>query len=347
MKKFVFLLCAILALNVAACSRNEEKATQPGATQSVANQAAAYDDYVVKIGYATAAGLCSAPFFIADVNGYFTDEGLKYESIKIDSSQIPQLLTAGTIDATNLLLATTIQPLVNGLDIKIPLAIHTGCIKVLVAPDSDIKTPADLKGKRIGTAGMGAPPTIIVQRYLAELGIGTVAPNLEVEWVIYPMPDLPLALERGQVDAIAVSDPIALITENSGKGRVIINTTSDPQMKDEFCCVLVAGSKVTAEHTEAIAKLTRAVQKASVWVQNNPAETARLIAEHKYVAGDPQVNAEALSLYNWHASVSEAKTALQRNLTDLQKINLVPQSINIDALVNKTFVTLPGVPDTL
>jgi NitT/TauT family transport system substrate-binding protein len=329
---FFVLLCCVIAFGVYA----------KGQAESVSDA-----DYAIKIAYGTPAGLCSAPLFIAEDKGFYAEENLRYEAIRIDASQVSQLLTSGTVDVVSTLITSLIQPLANGLDVKIPLAVHTGCIKALAAPDSSIWIPADLKGKRIGVGGMGATPTIIIQRYLAELGISTVTPNLEVEWVIFPTTELPLALERGQVDAIGINDPVALIVENSGKGRVIINTTSDPQMKDEFCCVLVAGSKIAAAHPETLAKMTRAIQKASKWVQENPDETAKILYEKKYVAGDPVVNAQVLSSYNWNASVSAAKTALSNNLTDLKKIGLIPYSIDVDAMVKNTYLVLPGVPDEL
>ena len=303
--------------------------------------------YALKIGYGIQAGLCSAPFFIADEKGFFREEGLNFEAVKIDTTQIPQLLTTGQIDVTNNLLASMIQPIANGLNVKVTLAMHTGCIKVLVDPKSSIQRPEDLKGKKIGVPGMGAQPTLITQRYLARRGIGVVPPKLEVEWIVYPMPELGLALERGQVDAVALSDPTAQILQNSGKGRAIINTTTDTEMKDEFCCVVVASASAARNHPEELAKLTRAIQKASQFVQENPEETARLIAEKKYVPGDPAVNAELLRGYNYRASVSEAKIAIDRNVRDLQNIGLVNRTVNVTRLTDTVFLPLRGVPDSL
>jgi NitT/TauT family transport system substrate-binding protein len=257
------------------------------------------------------------------------------------------LLTTGQIDVSRELIAAMIQPIANGLDVKIPLAVHTGCIKAIVRPESDIRTPADLTGKRIGTASMNSTPTIIVQRYLAELGIGTTANNLEVEWIIYPAPDLPMALERGQVDAIAINDPAASIVENDGKGRAIIDTGKDDYLKDEFCCMLVASAAVFKDYPEALAKFARVLQKAAYYVHENPAETARLMAEKQYVAGDPDLNGRVLATYNFHASVSEAETAIERNARDLQRIGLIDASVDVKELTKNTFVALPGVPDTL
>ncbi|MDR2069995.1 MAG: ABC transporter substrate-binding protein [Treponema sp.] len=308
---------------------------------------ASEDDYVIKVGIGITAGLCTAPFFIASEKGFYGEEGLKYEEIKIDVNQTHQLLTTGQIDVTNFLLAGMIQPLSNGLDVKIPLGLHTGCIKVLADPDSDIRTAEDLRGKRIGVSGLGAPPTLITQRYLARLGINVGADGGEVEWVIFSPGDLPLALERKQVDAIALNDPAAWIVEQDGKGRVIINTTSDDYLKDEICCVVEASSRVYKNHPETLAKFVRALQKATRYVQENPEETARLMAEKNYVAGDPGVNAQVLKTYTYRASVSGAREAILRNSRDLQQIGIVDQSIDVNVLTDSVFAALPGVPDSL
>ncbi|MDR0668893.1 MAG: ABC transporter substrate-binding protein [Treponema sp.] len=334
MKKIVVaVLLAVLTVPVYARGRTEAPVSE--------------DDYVVKIGQGVTVGLCSAPFFIAIEKGYYAEEGLKWELIQVDTGQTNLMLTTGQIDVTNNLLATLIQPLANGLDVRIPLGLHTGCQKVLVLPDSPIKTPADLRGKRIGTTGMASSGTVITQRYLAELGIGVSADNLEVEWVIYQSADLPLALERGQVDAIALGDPTAYIIESEGKGRVIINQATDDYLKDEYCCVIVAGSDFIRNYPLTSAKFVRAIQKAAAYVQNNPEETARLMAERRYVAGEPEVNAAILRTYDYRSSVSGARIAIGRNTRDLQRIKLVGEDVDPEALTRSIFVALEGVPDSL
>lgn len=307
----------------------------------------ANEDYSLVIGTGVVGGLCAAPFYIAFDKGYFDEEGIKYTEHKIESGQGPQLLTTGQIDVTHSLLASLVQPIVNGLDVKITLGIHTGCIKVLVLPDSPIKTAADLKGKKIGTSGMAASSTVITQRYLAEIGVGVSAENLEVEWAIYQNSDLGLALEKGQVDAIALTDPTAAILENAGKGRAIINSATDAYLKDEFCCVVVARSQIVKDHPELIAGFTRAIQRASKFVQENPDETAQILADNKYVAGDPVVNANILRTYNYRAAVDEVRIAIERNANDLKKIGLIGSDVDPKKITENTFIALKGVPDTL
>jgi NitT/TauT family transport system substrate-binding protein len=338
MKKLILLCVLACAALLNAYASGQSQGSSTGVED---------ENYVVKIGRGITIGLCASPFIIAEALKYYEDEGLKWDSITMETGTSNLLLTNGTVDVTNNLLATLIQPIANGLEVKIPLGIHTGCQKVLVRADSGIRTPADLRGKRIGTSGMATSSTVITQRYLAELGIGVTADNLEVEWVIYQQADLPLALERGQVDAIALGDPTAYITEQETGARVIINQATDDYLKDEFCCVVVASTSSIQNHPIAAAKFVRAIQKAAAFVQENPDETARILAEGNYVAGDPAVNAAILKTYNFKASVSDARVAISRNTSDLQHIHLVDDTVDGDRLTDQVFIALDGVPDSL
>jgi NitT/TauT family transport system substrate-binding protein len=340
MKKVVFVFLAACIAVSAVCARGKNQASVPES------------DYVLKIGYPVEGGLCEAPFYIAIAKGFYEAEGLKYEWVNLEPGTAMNLLTTGQIDVTNNLLATLIQPIANGLDVKIPLAIHTGCVKVLVAPDSPIKTAADFRPvngvkKKIGVPSLNSSTKVIPSRVLASLGLKVDGDNADVEWIIYPSAELPLALERGLVDAIGSGDPTASIIENEGKARVVINNATDEGLKDEFCCVAPFRAQTIADHPETAAKFLRAIQKASKWVQENPDETTQILFENKYIAGDPLVNAQVLKSFNYKASVSQAHTAIDRNARELQQIGLVAADVDVNALVKNTFYAVPGVPDSL
>jgi NitT/TauT family transport system substrate-binding protein len=335
MKKLCFVLvigCAVLTTVVAGGARDKKVSDE---------------NFILTIGLPVEGGLCEAPFYIAIEKGFYREEGLKYQEFKMDPGTAMNHLTTGNIDVTNNLLATLIQPIANGLDVKIPLALHTGCVKVLVKPDSPIKSPIDLKGKKIGVPSMNSSTRVIPARVLASLGLKVDGAGADVEWVIYPSAELPLALDRGLVDAIGSGDPAASIIESEGKARVIINNATDDNLKNEFCCVAPVRSQTLAEHPEAVAKFLRAIQKASKWVQENPDETARIITEKKYIAGEVATNARVLKTFNYRASVSQALSAIDRNAKELQKIGLVAADVDVNALVKNTFAEVPGVPDSL
>jgi NitT/TauT family transport system substrate-binding protein len=343
MKKKVFVvLFACAALAGAFAGGNRQRSAAPGG------------EYTLVIGLPVTGGLCEAPFYIAIENGYFAEENLKWETFAMESGAAMNLLTTGQIDVTNNLLATLIQPIANGLDVKIPIALHTGCVKLLVAPDSPIKGPADFKPRRadgkkwqIGVSSLNSSSKVIPSRVFASLGVIPDGADADVEWVIYPTAELPLALERGLVDAIGSGDPAASIIENEGKARVVINNATDEGLRDEFCCVAPVRSQTLAEHPDEVAKFLRAIQKASKWVQENPDEAARIITEKQYIAGEVAVNAQVLKTYNYRASVSQALVAIERNARELQQIGIVAADVDVDALVKNTYVAVPGVPDSL
>ena len=72
---------------------------------------------------------------------------------------------------------------------------------ILVRPDSDIRTLADLKGKRVGfTKGSSAHNVTVIALEKAGLGYGDIAP------VYLSPPDAAAAFTRGSIDAWAVWD---------------------------------------------------------------------------------------------------------------------------------------------
>lgn len=255
------------------------------------------NEYTVKVGYAK--GLCHAPIHIAYENGFFKEQGVNVEIIPVGSANMADALASGQIDAGFGLVGKFVQPLENGLNMKITSGIHTGCMKLVVPSDSAIQNVADLKGKRIGVVSLADSPCLTTKRSLASEGIGVTADNLEVEFVVYSAADLPVALQNGAIDAFADADPSVSIAQREYNLRAIIDTASDEKYKDEYCCVSFVSSELAGKNEELASKFTRAVQEASVWVEDHPDETAKLQIEKEYVAGDLQLNQELLESYKY------------------------------------------------
>jgi NitT/TauT family transport system substrate-binding protein len=334
MKRVLGILAAVAVLFTAiGCSKKEAAKSE--------------DDYVFKVGISLN-GLCNAPLYVAIDKGYFDEEGLKWERINVGDGEAFNLLTNGNVDGLNTLMVGLIQPLTNGLPVQIPLALHTGCIKVLVRrDDSSIKTFADLKGKKIGGGSPSATTVLFAKRFLAGKEFKVEGENADIEFIYQSAAELPLLLERGGVDAIGLTDPSAQIAQDSRGFRAIINMAVDEGYKDEFCCVVPVRSETIKAHPEATAKFLRAVQKAAKFVQEHPDETVQILANNKYVPGDPLMNERILRTFNYRASVSQALPALERNAKDMQRIGLIKADVDVDALIKDVYVKVPGVPDSL
>ncbi|MGN1318360.1 MAG: ABC transporter substrate-binding protein [Lachnospirales bacterium] len=329
MKKILCVLSAlILSLSAVGCQKNE----------SVVND----DDYVLKISYNNS--LCEAPIQMAVEKGFFDAEGLKYEMVKIDAAHMPEAIGSGQVEAGFGLLGKFLQPIDNGLDMKVTAGIHTGCTKVLVPNDSPIKTVSDLKGKKVGTTGLGAAaPTIITRRALYHQGLNASPENCDVEFLVYSGSDLAQALANGAVDAIANSDPQASIAEKEYNLRPIIDTATDEDFKNEYCCISFVTGTLAEEHPQVAEKFTRAIMKASKWVSENIDETAKIQVEKQWVSGDAAFNAEVLSGYNYKPSVLGGLEALKTSVPDLQEIGLINKDQNADDFINSVFLKLDNV----
>lgn len=332
-KKFsVIALFLIVSLLLTACG--QQQAAAPKA-----------EDFVLKLGYS--GSLCEAPLHMAVEKGFFEQEGLKVELIKLAPGTAFEAVTAGTVDAGFGLLASLIQPLSNGLPIKITSGLHTGCDKVLVPKTSGIKTLADLKGKRIGVPSMNSSPIIFAKRALADAGIGVSDKNLEVEFVVFNAPDLPLALQRGAVDALAMNDPTASVAMKEYDLITLVDSAITPPYNTQYCCTAYVRDSLAKDHPDIAAKYTRAMQKASEWIQTNQDEAAKIQVEKKWVPGDPVFNASVLKTYNFIPSAKGAYDAFGITAKQLQQVGMLDKSVDVEALHKNSFFIIKDAKDPI
>lgn len=138
------------------------------------------------------------PLIIAQENGYFADAGLEVEIVApADPSAPPKLVAAGQAD-----LAVSYQPQLHlqvheGLPLKrVGTLVATPLNCLLVLDDGPIKTPADLKDRKIGFSVAGVEEALLA----AVLGrYGVSVDDIELINVNF---SLSPALMSGQVDAV-------------------------------------------------------------------------------------------------------------------------------------------------
>lgn len=213
------------------------------------NSGAPQDGYVMKLGQA--GGLCEAATHIAIVNGYFKEEGVNYEVVNfLSTADLPAMLASGQLDANQMMLASLGVLLNSGFDIRVALGLHKGCLVIVVPADSKIESVKDLKGKRIGVPGLGSTPMVISQRALARAGIDASVESGNVEFLAFNAGDLGVALKNGSVDAVALIEPAASLLVESGYAKVIFDLGSDPDYKEENCCVATMTPKILEEHPD-------------------------------------------------------------------------------------------------
>jgi NitT/TauT family transport system substrate-binding protein len=304
------------------------------------NKTAKSDSNKVRVGYIGIT--CEAPIFSAVEKGFFKEEGLDVSLVKCEWANYKDVLALGGFDITHHLVMYFLKPIEQGLDVKMTGGIHRGCLRVQAAATGSIQSVQDLRGKRIGVPGMGTPPFIFATRVLGANGIDA---GKEITWRVFPAGELGLALEKGEVDAVADSEPIGSLLMAEGKVRNIADQAADEPYKDEYCCAVIVNGKFLSANPKAAAAATRALLKGAKWVEANPAAAARLSVEKKYLASTPELNTVAISHLRYVPSVSGADDAVKSAAAEMKKAGMLSQSTDVAALANRAFAKLDGVSD--
>ena len=306
MNKHLFAVVLILAaLAFGGC--NKRSTSRPAASNKV------------RVGYI---GLtCEAPIFTAVEKGFFKEEGLEVELVKCNWAAYKDALALGSFDITHHLTMLFLKPIEQGLDVRFLAGIHRGCLRVQAGVKTNIHTVEDLKGKRIGVPGMGTPPFVFANRVFGTHGIDA---GKDITWKVYPAGELGLAIDKGEIDAVADSEPIGSLLIAEGKVRNVADQIMDEPYNQEYCCEVIANGK---------------------WVDANPKAAAILAVEKKYLASTPELNTVALARLRYIPAVQLAEDSLHTAAREMKVAKMLAPETDTEALARRAFMHLDGVTD--
>ena len=217
-----------------------------------------------------ASAICTASAPVAKETGIFARHGLDVDFVNFGSSteQLLEAIATGKADAGIGMALRWLKPLEQGFDVKITAGVHGGCLRLLGDASAGVTKVADLKGKTIAVSDQASPGKNFFSIYLAEHGID---PFKDVEWRQYPLEALPLAIDKGEAQALADADPRTWIWIRESKGKLTeIATNLSGKYVDRTCCIIgVRGSLVRDERAVATA-LTRAILEGAHKVGQDP-----------------------------------------------------------------------------
>ena len=189
---------------------------------------------------------------------------------------------------------------------------------------------------------MGSPPFLFASRVLAAHGMD---PRKDVEWVVVAPDVAALALDNGQVDAVAESEPIGSILLGMDKVRTVADQAVDPFYRDEYCCATVVSGAFAKRDPAGAAKVTRALLKGALWVEENPTAAARLSVEKSYIAASTEINAHAISHLKYMPGVTRCRKSLDLAAGEMKAAGLLNPSTDPAELARKAWLDLEGVSD--
>ena len=164
----------------------------------------------VRIGIVSRSTL-DMPFFVSRDRGFFREEGLDAEIILMKASLTVAAMLGGSIDfgtATG----TAVSSAVSGADVRVVLAMSDKPSFDLFAQPS-ITSVQQLRGKKIGTAGIGALTEILARQIL----IANQVPPDQVTFLALGASDVTYtSLKAGVIDATMLQIPQNFLAQDEG-----------------------------------------------------------------------------------------------------------------------------------
>ena len=253
------------------------------------------DKNTVKIGQLPI--LASLPLYVAQENGYFTEQGIEIEVFNLQSSnQLVDAVVRGDIDivvessAVPALIVETIDS--NKLKIfsVSDITPETPFDSVIVKADSTLESLEDLENKKIGVFP-GSTATNLLKKYLTEQGIDIST----IEFIQIIPPNQLSALYAGSIDALHPYEPSTTIAIESGNAKKIYGSVYASQLNHNPQGVALISTAFLKSNPELAKKTIAAFDKASDFIEQNDEETRKII--EKYVGVDENVANNVVILY--------------------------------------------------
>ncbi len=221
------------------------------------------------------------------------------------SNKANEALRAGAIDVGSTAGSAALLARSNGSPIQvIDIYSQPNWAAILVPTGSSIKTVADLAGKNVA-ATKGTDPYFFLLQSLATEGLGLSDITLQN----LQHADGKAALESGAVEAWSGLDPLLSTAVTNGTAEIIYDNIDFNSYG-----FLNATESFITEHPDLAQLVVDAYEKARQWAQENPDETAAILAE---VAGIDQSIAESVLIDRTNLELDGVPGKAQRDVLEI------------------------------
>lgn len=255
----------------------------------------------IKLAVGGAPGLFYLPLAVTDRLGYFKDEGLDVQISDFQGgAKSLQAMVGGSADVVTGAYDHTIQMAAKNQPIVavVELGQFPGFVLVgLKDKTKDYKSPADLKGMKIGVTAPGSSTHFMVLYMMAKAGLkptdasflGVGASSTAVA-----------AVKRGEIDALVAVDPVINLLESEGLIRILADTRTLKGATDVYGGpVPAAVLYVPAAFPEKNPKTTQALVNAFVrglkWMHSHSAAEIVKLMPPEWALGNPAIYEKSIT----------------------------------------------------
>jgi NitT/TauT family transport system substrate-binding protein len=243
----------------------------------------------------TGISISDLPFKVAQLKGFWREEGLDVEVILIRGAVGMQALLGGSVDYTSAS-GSTIAAAVRGLPVKLVFISSAKPMFELIS-QPQIKSVQELKGKIVGISSRGGSNDLMMQLILQKNGL---APNKDVTTIIVgAQAETVIALQTGRIAAALLTPPRNFMLQRDGFNRLAHASDYLPTYGNGG--IGVTDEKIKTNPAEVLA-LVKGTVKGLQYSLKNRAEMIKIMPDYLGVK-DPALVDQLYDLYLTHQSV--------------------------------------------
>lgn len=294
-----------------------------GGSDSGGKGGGALEKSEIKIGVLPIAD--DAAVFLAEKNGYFKEQGLAVKTLVMkNGAEGLARLQSGAVDLTFSSYPTVISAATKGLKVKILVdgyAARKAMYSVMAMPESGIKNPADLRGKKIAVNNSKGLGPLLVE---SSLKASAIDPK-SVKLIEVPFPDMPGALQKKTVDAVWVDEPFH--TQVAQRGAVQVLDTATGATENFPVAGYIAAEHIVQKNPKTMAAFQRAMAKAQA-AANDRSQVSRILPSYTKIK--PEL-ASIITVGEYPTSLN--KTRLQRVADLMTTLGFLKSNYDVQPLM--------------
>ena len=159
----------------------------------------------------------------------------------------------------------------NGEEVRLIAGAANGGSGLIVQPDSNLKSPADFRGKKIATPQLGNTQDISCRAWLTEGGLKITQLGGDAQVLPTQNPDQLGLFKAKRIDAVWTVEPWLSRLEQEASGKALV------EEKEAATTVLISSVKFLNHQRDLAKKFAQAHAELTDWIAKNPDEAQRLI----------------------------------------------------------------------
>ncbi|MGY2076644.1 ABC transporter substrate-binding protein [Blastococcus sp. SYSU DS0828] len=216
--------------------------------------------------------LPTAALYAGIDEGFFADRGIEVtvETGQGGAALLPAVM-GGQIDFATSNPVSLLQARGRGLDVRV-IAHWTSALSeggtdvngVVATAASGIESAADLEGKTVAVNTLSGMGGLTIREAVRQDGGDPDA----VDFVELPFPDMPAALEGGNVDAVWVPEPF--LSSLQGRGNVVATYSSMDSVQGHPTQLFFTSGQLVESDPQLVEDFTAAIEETLEFAEENP-----------------------------------------------------------------------------